>query len=62
MVVAQVEEQLRLPGEGEDMESQESEVGDPVKQSGETMGKLGNRSNDPKEEPNDGVHCTNTPE
>ena len=26
------------------------------------MGKLGDRVEDPQEEPNDGVHCTSTPE
>ena len=31
VVVAQVEEQLHLPGEGDDMELQESEEGNPVK-------------------------------
>ena len=57
-----MEEQLHLPGEGEDMELQESEGGDPVMQSGETMGAKGIGEKTPKEEPNDGVHCTNTPE
>ena len=61
VVEAHVEEQLHLLGEEDDMESQESEVGDPVKQSGETMGKKGIGEKNPKEEPNDGVHCNNTP-
>ena len=59
-----MEEQLRLLGNMEVivMESQESEEGDLGRQCGETTGAKGIGEKIPKEEPKDGVHCTNTPE